>query len=308
MKKVHQLDIDNALSPSKLLFEMERSGVMGAGRLGRATSILHTMVTDKDCTVFLGVAGALVPGGMREILIRIVEREWVDAFVTTGATLTHDLAESLGFSHLQGSALADDAALHENGLDRIYDSYMPDGVYTKMEDFFSRHADSLYEKPRSISEFLYEVGRRTPKRSILSVCAKKKVPIFCPALPDSGIGLMIWGRVASGKKVSIDPFLDMNDMMNLSFDSKRCGVVYLGGGVPKNFIQQTMQMAPKPARYGVQITMDRPEPGGSSGAALREGVSWGKMSKNGQYVDVIADVTMVLPVIYAALVDRSKKK
>ena len=126
-------------------------------------------------------------------------------------------------------------------------------------------------------------------------------------MADSGIGLMIWGRLASGKKINIDGFSDMKEIIDISWGAKKTGVIYLGGGVPKNFIQQSLQFS-KGADYGIQITMDRPEHGGSSGAELVEGKSWGKLKYKAKYVDVICDFTIALPIIYSCLKDRVKIK
>jgi deoxyhypusine synthase len=140
----------------------------------------------------------------------------------------------------------------------------------------------------------------------LRTCFEKKIPIFCPAIADSGIGLMIWGNLAKGKSINVGTFDDMKEILSIAWDSKKSAVFYVGGGVPKNYIQQAMQFSPNAAELGVQITMDRPEPGGSSGAELREGISWGKMSGKGDFVDVICDATIALPLIYAALKERLK--
>ena len=174
-----------------------------------------------------------------------------------------------------------------------------------MEDFIAENFDNLKNK-KSIREFLWEIGRLTPKKSICRSCYENKIPIFCPAISDSGIGLMMWGHLARGKNVETRAFEDLKEIMDIAWTAKNAGVIYFGGGVPKNHIQQAMQLAPKNASYGVQITMDRPEPGGSSGAGLKEGISWGKMNPKAKFVDLICDATIAMPIIYAALKERIK--
>jgi deoxyhypusine synthase len=216
--------------------------------------------------------------------------------------------EALGYSHFQGSPNVDDKELNEKQMDRIYDSYMPNEVYQGMEDFFEKHFDTLAKKEMDIKEFLWELGGLIKAEdSILRICAEKRIPIFCPGIADSGIGLMIWGHLARGKKFNVSAFDDLKEILSIAWDCKKAGIIYLGGGVPKNYIQQAMQFSPKGADYGIQITMDRPEPGGSSGAELREGISWGKMNAKGNFIDVICDVTIALPLIYAAVKSRMKK-
>jgi deoxyhypusine synthase len=300
MKKVKQIDITADMATGQLVSEMGASGVFGAGRIARAAGIMKSMAKDKECTVFLGMAGALVPGGMKNIIIDMIENGYIDVLVTTGANLTHDLVEALGHHHFQGSCTADDGKLCDQKIDRIYDSYMPNEVYETLEHFFEKHYDELANET-SIAGFLRLLGTKVEARSIIRACHEKNIPLFCPGIADSGIGLMMWGRLAAGKKSSVGAFDDLKEMMSLAWDAKKSGVIYLGGGVPKNYIQQAMQMSPKGACYGIQITMDRPEPGGSSGAELREGISWGKMSKKGEFVDVICDVTIALPLIYSSV-------
>lgn len=303
MRPVSQIKIESKTTVNELIKKLDSSGVMGGGKLARAVSISELMIRDKDCKVFLGAAGPLVPGGMRQIVIDILKNKWVDVLVTTGATLTHDLAEALGHRHFAGDEKADDKELNKKGLDRMYNSLMSNKVYEDLEDFFNKHFDKLKDK-QTTKDFLWELGKLTPAESILSTAYKNKIPVFCPALSDSGIGLMIWGQLAKGKTIATKQFDDLKEIMEIAWASKKSGVIYLGGGVPKNYIQQAMQLSPKSAEYGVQITMDRPEPGGSSGAELREGISWGKMNPSAQYVDVICDVTIALPIIFAALKER----
>jgi deoxyhypusine synthase len=309
LMKVAQIDVRKGMLVDDLVKEMSRSGVMGGGKLAHAVDIAETVIKDKNTVLFFGIAGAMVPGGMKKIMIDMLEAGWIDVFVTTGANLTHDLVEALGYSHYQGKSDVSDAELHKKGLDRIYNSFMPNNVYEGMEDFFEKHWVELSKEKMNIKEFLWKLGSLIPKDkpSILRTCFEKKIPIFCPAISDSGIGLMVWGRIAQGKKIEVDAFDDLKDMLDIAWDDKKkFAVWYCGGGVPKNFIQQAMQFAPNSAEFGIQITMDRPEPGGSSGAELREGISWGKMSEKGNFVDVICDVTIALPVIVAALKERIK--
>ena len=304
MKPVNHIKIKKAMSVNELVKQMDSAGVLGAGRLGKAVSICEAMIKDKDCKVFLGLAGPLVPAGMREIIIDIIENKWIDVVVTTGATLTHDLGEALGYRHYQGRADAEDAELHKKGFYRIYECYMPNKIYEGMEDFIAENFEKLKEK-KSIMEFLWELGRLTPSKSILKACFQNKIPIFCPAISDSGIGLMVWGQLAKGKNIETRAFEDLKDIIDIAWTSKKAGVIYFGGGVPKNYIQQAMQFA-KSASYGVQVTMDRPEPGGSSGAELKEGISWGKLNPKAKFVDLICDATIAMPIIYAALRERIK--
>ena len=305
MKPVKQIDITDDMKVSELTDEMYESGVMGAGRMGKACRIFEEMINDRDCTVFFGQAGAMVPGGMKNIIIDLLENEIIDVLVVTGATLTHDLIEALGFYHYQGCAHMDDEELNKKGLDRIYDSFMPNEVYEKLEDFFTEIFDKIPNN-MGIKDFLWEIGKYVNEKSILKLCYEKQIPVFCPGISDSGIGLMIWGKLAAGKKLNVDVFEDLKDMMRIAWDCKKAGIFYVGGGLPKNFIQQAMQFSPKGADYGVQISTDVPQYGGSSGAELREGISWGKMSSEGNFIEVYCDATIALPFVWASVKNKIK--
>ena len=308
LHEVEQFKIKDGISADELVKNMGKSGVMGSGRISRAADIITTMFNDKDCTIFFGAAGALIPGGMKNILIDILSTGRVKVFVTTGAMLTHDLVEALGYHHYKGTARVDDSVLNKKGIDRMYDSFMPNKVYEGLEDFFKKNFDKIFNERMSIKEFIYKLGSLVPDDhpSILRTCYKKKITVFCPAIADSGIGLMIWGHLAKNKSVDVQVFDDLKDMLDITWTAKKSGFIYLGGGVPKNYVQQALQLG-KGAEYGVQITMDRPEPGGSSGAELREGISWGKLNQKAKFTDVICDVTIALPLIWSAVKTRLKK-
>lgn len=303
---IKHIKLEKGMSVNDLVKAMHASGVMQAGKIADATDVLEKMIKDKDCRVFFGQSGALVPGGMRQIMIDMLKNKWVDVFCTTGATLTHDIAEALGHRHYQGDEKADDVELEKQGIDRMYDSYMKDDVYKSIENFIMGLRDKFSKKKFSIQEFLWELGKNLENESILKVCYENKIPIFCPALADCGLGIIIWTNLIQENHVEVGAFDDLKEMMNLAWDCKKAGVFYLGGSVPKNYIQQAMQFCGKEngASYGVQVTTDRPEYGASSGASLREGISWGKMKYDGEYVDVICDSTIALPIIVGALKDR----
>lgn len=303
--KVSHVNPVKGMSVNDLVKQMRLSGVMGGGALAKATDIMGEMITDKECKVFFGQAGAMVPGGMKEIIIGMLEDGWIDVFATTGATLTHDLVEALGHHHFQGHGYMDDAKLNEMGYDRMWDSLMPSKVYEDLEGFMEKVFETLPKDTTTIKDFLWHIGSKTPKKSILRTCFEKKIPIFCPAISDSGIGLMVWNYIQT-KKLNISAFEDLKEIMDIAWTCKKAGVIYIGGGVPKNYIQQAMQLT-KLASYGVQISTDMPQYGGSSGAELREGISWGKMQPDAKNVNVYCDATIALPVLRAALLERIQK-
>ncbi|OGJ16679.1 hypothetical protein A3K73_00620 [Candidatus Pacearchaeota archaeon RBG_13_36_9] len=295
---IKHIKIKKGMKAGEIVESMGDMG-FGARKISEAAVILEKMWKDKDCKVFLGVAGAMVPGGMKEIILDLLDR--AEVFVTTGANLTHDLIEAIGESHFIGNEKENDERLNKEGIDRIYNVFMKNVVYEKLEDFFEKNWKA-FQGCRNIREFLWKIGELSGK-GILWKCYEKKIPIFCPAIADSGIGLMVWGRLAGGKKINIDAYDDMKEIIDIAWTAKKRGVIYIGGGTPKNFIQQSLQFS-KGADYGIQITTDHADGGGSSGAPLKEGVSWGKMKKNASFVDVNCDATIALPLILGYLKDK----
>ncbi|MFH1430875.1 MAG: deoxyhypusine synthase family protein [Nanoarchaeota archaeon] len=296
MEPIKHLEIKKNEKISDLIENMSNCG-FGARKVSEASEILTEMINDKECKIFFGLAGAMVPAGMKKIIIDILNH--TDIFVSTGANLTHDLIEALGHKHYKGDEKANDKELNKKGIDRIYDVFMENKVYGDLEKFFDENFEEL-SKCKDIKNLLWKIGELlnvNENESILKKCFVKKIPIFCPALADSGIGLMIWGNKARGKKIFIDAFEDMKEIIDFSWKQKKKGVFYIGGGTPKNFIQQSMQFS-TPASYGIQITTDRQESGGSSGALLKEGISWGKMSEKGKFTNVPCDATIALPLIW----------
>jgi len=300
LKPVKAIDIKKDMKASELVDAFEDMG-FGAGKINLAADILKRMHADKDCKIFFGLAGAMVPAGMKKIVIDMINQNYIDVIVATGANLTHDLIEALGESHYMGNSNVDDAELNKLGIDRIYNVFMKNAVYEKLEVFFEKNWDEI-SKCKDIKEFLWKLGELVPEGSdsILRICYDKKIPIFCPAISDSGIGLMVWGNLVKDKKIDVNAFEDMKEIIDLAWTAKNTGVIYVGGGVPKNYIQQSLQFS-KGADYGIQITTDRVESGGSSGAPLQEGISWGKLYEKAKFVDVFCDATIALPLIYAAV-------
>ena len=296
-KKVNQFKIERDTNIVDLIENLKGTG-FGAKRLALACEIYKEMIEDKDCVKFFGLAGAMVPVGMQQIIHDFIEEGFIDILVTTGANLTHDIAETLGYHHLQGEVhieSLDDVNLYEQEMNRIYDVFLPNKVYEGIEDFVSKL--KIPDNNMSVSAFLKFLGERIPDnhKSILKICAEKNIPIFCPAFTDSGLALQLGFH---HQQLNLNHFKDMLEMVNLAWDAKKAGICIIGGGVPKNFIFQSMQFCPNSADYAIQITMDRPEPGGLSGATLNEAMSWGKVNKNAKYSTVISDATIALPIIF----------
>jgi len=297
--------LKRGISVAQLVNEMSASGVLGAGKLGQAASLVARMFKDPDYTVFLALAGPLVPGGLRNIIAQLIEMGYVDVVVTTGANMVHDLIEALGYKHKIGTFRAEDEQLKREKIGRIGDIYIEQQAFKELERWLYDLLEELPEELRrriSPSDLLWEIGRRIDDRnSILAVAAKKNVPIICPGLPDSIVGFQLW-MYGQDKTLILNPLGDLNKVVNEVYEAKKSGIIILGGGWPKH-----LALFANTFREGVdaavQITMDRPEPGGLSGAPLEEAISWSKVKSRKNIVTVICDATIAFPIIVAAALD-----
>ncbi len=301
---VKQMIIKSGMTALDIIKEMADAGVFIAGRLARAVHVLSEMFSDKDVTVFFGAAGALVPAGLGRIMAEMIYDGFVDVVVTTGANITHDLIEAFGVRHERGIN-GKDEELREKGVNRIFDSYLSDKAFIIFEEKIQEILADIPSEQRKqgipVYHLLKEIGLRTNyKYSFVKAAAEADVPIFCPAITDSILGLQMW-LFSQRNALRLDVLEDLHKIISIAYDAKKAGAFILGGGVPKNHILQAMLLTGKGFNYAVQITLDRPEAGGLSGATLSEAKSWGKIARDAVIVDVRADVTVTLPIIFSAV-------
>ena len=303
METVHQLEIKPGMSIDSLVEGLGHCG-FGARRLAEAVDIYEKMLSG-NFTKFLTLSGAMVPAGMRNIVSDLIRNGYVDVLVITGANLVHDIIESFG-CHCLGSSESDDAGLRAKGISRIYDVFLRDEDFVAFEELMQR---ILPDSSETLSgrELMSHLGRQiNDERSILRSAYDMKVPVFCPALPDSMIGLQAW-MFSQTKRLTVDAFADIKEIVDICYDSENSGIVIVGGGVPKNFALQSMLVTPKSFDLAIQLTTDTPENGGLSGATLSEAISWGKISEKASYVTVYGDATITLPIMVAATMERLER-
>src|SRR6266513_287389 len=302
--------VDAGLTADQVLARMERISFQGRN-LATALHIWQKMLQD-DVTIFLGMAGALSAGGLRLAVAHLIANRYVDCLVSTGANLYHDLHETRGQHHYVGSPQADDAALAEERIDRVYDTYASEEEFCSNDTWIADFAATLDARPYTSREFLHLLGghlwKKTGRDGILTAAFRANVPIFCPAIADSSIGMGL--SQARQKKPGagyIDIIGDIVESANLIIRRPRTASVVLGGGTPKNFINQASVQAEFYSaevgghRYALQIVTDTPHFGGASGSSLEEAQSWGKLSSDSAKVSVQADATIALPLLVSAL-------
>jgi deoxyhypusine synthase len=302
--------VEAGLTADEILSRMERISFQGRS-LATAHRIWRKMLED-DVTIFMGMAGALSAGGLRMIVAHLIAHRYIDCLVSTGANLYHDLHETRGQHHYVGSAHADDAMLARDRIDRVYDTFASEEEFIENDNWIADFASSLDARPYTSREFLYRLGGHlwdaTHRDGILTSAYRANVPIFCPAIADSSIGM---GLSQARQKVPgtgyIDIIGDVVESANIVIRRPRTASVVLGGGTPKNFINQATVQAEcfsddvRGHRYALQIVTDVPQFGGASGSTLEEAQSWGKLATDSARVSVQADATIALPLLASAL-------
>jgi deoxyhypusine synthase len=302
--KVNPINVTNHMKVSDLVNEFDKSGVLGAGRVGRACNILTDMIQDEGMKVFMSLGGPLIPGGMRNIVTQMIENNHVDLIVSSGANITHDLVEAFGGSHYRHEG-RDDEDLNEDGIGRIADINVGSDDFTIFETEITRIFERISSQKThiSIQELLHEVGLMVgDENSFVAAAAKNNVPIFAPGLIDSMMGLQLW-IFNQDHDFVVDAVADMHYLSDIVFEAERVGAILLGGGLTKHYT-----LASNVIKGGldaaIQVTMDRPEAGSLGGAPLEEAKSWAKARCGSSLASVVGDVTVIFPLIYAAALDK----
>ena len=285
--------------------------------LGRCYKIWLKMLNDPERPIiFFGLSGAMIAGGMRRIIRDLIAFHAIDVLVSTGANLSHDLYESLGGRHYMAHNHIDDPTLRKMRIDRVYDTYADDVTFTKADEFVEKFADSLEPGSYSSRELFQMMGERIrDDYGILATAAKERLPIFCPALADSSIGMAL--TVYRNEKLkknappaAYDALMDNIEIMSLKRQFPKSGVIFIGGGTPKNYIQQVVPMAEisgwavPPHSYAMQVTTDDPKYGGLSGCELPESQSWGKLDPSAEECTVHVDATIGLPLLFTGIMEH----
>jgi len=329
-------------SISQLLSEMADTGFQGR-KLAEIVDVWEKMIKDKNLTIALGYAGSLSTTGQWKLINWLIENRYIDILVGTGANLSEDIIEAMGNSYWKGSHTADDVELLKADVNRYYDVYGSEIDYMEMTeliaDFYVKNLTP--DKPYSSREIFYLFGNWLAKKgieSIVAIAAKHKVPVFCPAIVDSPYGDAGLIAKSKGFNLVIDNMKDYTEFMALGEKIKETGVIYIGGGVPKDFIQLLAVTSnllyedrvipgrkPKvfrakrgnkkelvetyyPHKYAIQITCDAPQWGGLSGCTFEEATSWGKEEVGAPKVQCYCDATIALPIVTHALNERIATK
>ena len=305
---VEHIDI-TSFDSRKIIASMKKMSFVSR-ETANAASIFNEMLKDKECTIFLTLAGSTSAAGCMSIYRDLVKYNMVDAIVATGASIIDmDFFEALGFKHYQGSQFQDDIELRKNYIDRIYDTYIDEDELQICDKKICEIADALEPRSYTSREFIKEMGKYLKKNSVkkdslIETAYDNNVPIFCPAFTDSsaGFGLVIHQEKNPKKHMTIDSIREFRELTEIKIQSKGSGLFMIGGGVPKNFIQDTVICAELLGKevdmhkYAIQISVADSRDGACSSSTLKEASSWGKVDVTKEQM-VFAEATSVLPLI-----------
>lgn len=307
-EQVKHIDIKSF--DSKPIIDSMRDMSFTSRDTAAAADILNRMIKHKGCTIFLTLAGSTSAGGCMQVYVEMVKNNMIDAVIATGASIVDmDFFEALGFKHYKGSYNVDDKDLRNNYIDRIYDTFIDEEELQVCDMTINKIANSLEPRPYSSREFIREMGKwlvknSKKKDSLVQVCYEHNVPIFCPAFSDSsaGFGLVRHQWDNPQKHVSIDSVKDFLELTKIKMAAKTSGLFMIGGGVPKNFVQDTVICAEVLGKevpmhqYAIQITVADVRDGACSSSTLKEAASWGKVDTMYERM-VYAEATSVVPLI-----------
>jgi deoxyhypusine synthase len=305
---VEHIDI-TSFDARKIISSMEKMSFVSR-ETANAANIYNEMIQDKDCTIFLTLAGSTSAAGCMNIYKDLVKYNMVDAIIATGASIVDmDFFEALGFKHYQGSQFQNDIELRKNYIDRIYDTYIDEEELQECDRKICEIADNLEPRSYTSREFIYEMGKylkqySKKKNSLIETAYDNNVPIFCPAFTDSsaGFGLVVHQENNPKNHITIDSIRELRELTEIKIQSKGSGLFMIGGGVPKNFVQDTVICAEllgkevEMHKYAVQITVADSRDGACSSSTLKEASSWGKVDITKEQM-VFAEATSVLPLI-----------
>jgi len=314
------VEIQSEKTVSQLLSDMALTGFQGR-KLGEAADVWTAMLKKRRLVIWMGLAGAMVPAGMREIITYLVRRRMVDVLVTTGATLYHDAYETIGGKHFLGTDQIDNVMLRHHRIDRVYDVYADENKFYRLDVMIEKQFSSRLQsnRPYSSREILADFGKwlsekRTGRDGICVAAYEMGVPIFVPAYCDSGMGFsLMFANRRRKRRIIVDHMRDVDESSRITERSGHTAVIIVGGGVPKNFIQQTAVIASYQTRhdhthdFAIQFTTDVPQWGGLSGSTFEEAQSWGKYHRGSRMVQCFTDATIALPIVVQGLSQRYKR-
>jgi deoxyhypusine synthase len=291
----------------ELVEQMYDSGGFSAKKVGIAASVFDNMLNEKDCVKFLSFPACIVSTGTRGVIRDLIKQKMVDVVITTCGTLDHDIART-GKDYYHGEFLADDAELHKEGINRLGNIFIPNESYgIILEEIMHPVLDELWETGKakwSPKDLVWEFGKRLDNDdSIVYWAYKNEIPVFVPGIMDGAFGSQLWMFYQRHRDFTIDVFSDEQQLSDIVFTAEKTGALMIGGGISKHHTIWWNQFRDG-LDYVIYITTAQEYDGSLSGAKINEAISWGKVKEDATHVTVDGDATVILPLIYGAVLGR----
>jgi deoxyhypusine synthase len=303
---IKDMHLEKNMTLNELVNQMEESGGFSAKKVGVAANVLANMLKEEDCVRFLSFPACIVATGTRGIIRDMIKKKMFDVIITTCGTLDHDIARTQK-DYYQGDFAVDDCELHKQGINRLGNVFIPNESYgIVLENIMQPILSELWEikKDWAASELIAEFGKRLDNdNSIIYWALKNDIPVFVPGISDGAFGSQLWMFYQEHRDFTIDVFSDEHSLSDIIFSAKKTGAVMVGGGISKHHTIWWNQFKGG-LDYVVYITTAQEYDGSLSGAKINEGISWGKVKEDAKFVTVEGDATIILPLLYGALLDR----
>jgi deoxyhypusine synthase len=305
-QKIKDMHLERKMTVDDMVAQMEMTGGFSAKKVGIAANILSNMMKEKDCVRFLSFPACIVATGIRGVIRDMIKRKMFDPIITTCGTLDHDIARTEK-DYYQGEFIVDDRELHKEGINRLGNVFIPNESYgIVLEEIMQPIISELWEKKKewATSELIEEFAKRiNDENSIIYWAQKNDIPIFVPGISDGAFGSQLWMFYQEHRDFKIDLFSDEQKLSDMIFSAKKTGALMMGGGISKHHTIWWNQFKGG-LDYVVFITTAQEYDGSLSGAKINEAISWGKVKEDAKFMTVEGDATIVLPLLYGALLDR----
>ena len=308
-RPVKDIEIDSNTSIEKIFDELSKSGGFESVNLSDGLDILTKMISDEKCLKFVSFVGAVVSTGLRGIIKDMIKNKWFDVAITTCGALDHDIAKH--YSHYnEGSFTMDDNELADQNIHRLGNVLVPMENYGPLiEEKMQLFLEEEYKngvREMTTSEICKMIGKHLGEDSFLHWANKNDVSVVVPGIMDGAVGSQIWMFIQSHRDFKLNLIGDADLLSEYIFKAEKSGAFMIGGGISKHHTLWWNQYR-EGLDYAFYITTAQEFDGSLSGALVREAISWGKVTKIARQSTLHAEVTTILPFIYAALLSKLNK-
>lgn len=303
---VKDIQIDSNTPIEKIFEELSQSGGFESVNLSGGLNILTEMISDKHCLRFVSFVAALVSTGTRGIIKDMIKNKWFDVVMTTCGALDHDIARH--FSHYnEGSFTMDDSQLAEQNIHRLGNVLVPMENYGPLiEEKMQTFLEEEYQngtREMSTSDICKMIGKHLGEDSFLYWAHKNNINVVVPGIVDGAVGSQIWLFTQKHQDFKLNIIGDAELLSGLIFKAKKSGAFMIGGGISKHHTLWWNQYR-EGLDYAFYITTAQEFDGSLSGALVKEAISWGKVTQKANQCTLHAEITTILPFIYAALLSK----